>query len=564
MALTSALPLAALATLLLGANAESLKLASREQRVGVVEVLSERVDRAVVARERDLSGVARALTDPSLSPDARLSGALSVVATSPEVDHAGVYDAAGAIIDTIRAEGAPSPELPGALDADARAQAEADGLGVTRQLDRARVVLVLPMRARQTDQAGKLTGFVAAAMPLEPLREQLVAAAAERFGGDPDAVALVGADNVTLAHSDPARVGKPHPLGWIDADVVSHRVARSGEVARPDGGTALVSARPAERVPWAVLASERAEVAYAPLTRLRQLALGALVLALAAVALLALLFSRRLLQPVDALMRMADALARRDFSARTGVARADEIGALAAALDGSAAAIQESEARVAHERATRQDLGRFLPAELVERVVAREHALELGGERQAITVLFADVVAFTPLCERLEPERVVALLNELFTIVTEIVFSHGGTVDKFIGDCVMAFWGAPEPTEDHAARALEAAEEILAWLDAANVEWEAELGARVEIAIGVHTGEAIVGNVGSKARMTYTAIGEVVNDAARLEALARPDQILTTAATLEAAGRVDDGAPLGPRKMSDGSKALELYALGVT
>ena len=151
-----------------------------------------------------------------------------------------------------------------------------------------------------------------------------------------------------------------------------------------------------------------------------------------------------------------------------------------------------------------------------------------------------------------------AILNQLFTILTEIVFRHAGTVDKFIGDCVMAFWGAPEDQPDHAARAVATAEDMLRWLDVGNEAWQAQYGVTIHLAIGIHTGEAVVGNFGSETRMEYTCIGDTVNVAARLEALARPQQILASRATRDAA----DGAdyiPLGTHQVPGRVEPLELF-----
>ena len=143
--------------------------------------------------------------------------------------------------------------------------------------------------------------------------------------------------------------------------------------------------------------------------------------------------------------------------------------------------------------------------------------------------------------------------------MTEIVFQHGGTVDKFIGDCVMAIWNAPATQPDHAERALSAAEDMLSFLETANARWEEELGLRVQLAIGVHTGEAVVGNVGSETRMAYTAIGDAVNVAARLEAIARPQQVLVTAATREAAGEIFEYVDAGERELAGRKDLVHLY-----
>ena len=174
-------------------------------------------------------------------------------------------------------------------------------------------------------------------------------------------------------------------------------------------------------------------------------------------------------------------------------------------------------------------------------------------------VLFADVANFTPLVENQAAEDVVIILNELFTILTEIIFRHNGTVDKFIGDCVMALWGAPNSQPTHAAMALSAAEEMIRWLEVGNDSWQKRFGVTINLAIGVHTGEAVVGNFGSESRMEYTAIGDVVNVAARLETRARPQQILLSNATRLAAGDDFEFVALGRHKLAGRKADIELY-----
>jgi len=237
----------------------------------------------------------------------------------------------------------------------------------------------------------------------------------------------------------------------------------------------------------------------------------------------------------------------------------DELSILGQALSNAAQELELSDKRIEDEIRIRSDLGRYLPAPLVDRIVEREQDMCLGGERSNITVLFADVVGFTPLAETHSAEEIVTLLNELFTILTEIIFRHQGTVDKFIGDSVMAFWGAPNPTENHAQLALKAAEDMQRWLDIGNEGWKQRFGIEIQLAIGVNTGEAIVGNFGSSERMEYTSIGDCVNIAARLESMARPGQILTTRDTVDAAKGCVQFLRLGNRKIIGRLAPLELF-----
>ena len=168
-------------------------------------------------------------------------------------------------------------------------------------------------------------------------------------------------------------------------------------------------------------------------------------------------------------------------------------------------------------RETKRAFAQYVPAEIVNRLVERPELLTLGGEARELTLLFADLANFTALSERLPPTIVIALLTEYLEAMSTIIHKHGGTVDKYIGDGIMAFWGAPLPDPDHAAdgvrAALEMQQAMAPIVQAAAVHGWTGLAMR----IGLHTGTVIVGNVGSRARFAYTAVGDAVNIAARLE-----------------------------------------------
>jgi len=161
---------------------------------------------------------------------------------------------------------------------------------------------------------------------------------------------------------------------------------------------------------------------------------------------------------------------------------------------------------------------RYVSPKVVDQLVRNPHAeLRLGGNKQTITVLFSDIRGFTTLSEQLAPEQVVELLNEYFQTMTEVIFRHDGMVDKFIGDAIMAIFGAPVAHPDDPIRAVRAALDMKAALARLKEKWAGE-GKRVfDIGVGINTGEAIVGNMGSQQAMGYTAIGDTVNLASRLE-----------------------------------------------
>lgn len=169
---------------------------------------------------------------------------------------------------------------------------------------------------------------------------------------------------------------------------------------------------------------------------------------------------------------------------------------------------------------------RFLPEHLAEWLVSQPEAVQLGGVRQQVTALFADLRGFTSLAEDLPPEEAVELLNAFFTEMTEVIFQHGGTVDKFLGDGLLAVFGAPLPEPTHALRAVQCAIGMQAALDRVTQEWRTQGRPVIPMGIGVNSGEAIAGNIGSPQRMEYTVIGDTVNVAARLTAHAGPGEIL--------------------------------------
>lgn len=192
--------------------------------------------------------------------------------------------------------------------------------------------------------------------------------------------------------------------------------------------------------------------------------------------------------------------------------------------------------RLAREEVARANYSRFMPEYVVKQMLENPDSFKLGGINQTITVLFADIRGFTSLSEKANPEKVVGLLNKYFTAMSEIIFAHGGTLDKYIGDGLMALFGAPTASPEDAMNALKTAVAMQQRIVTLNSELEAEGYNRIQTGIGLHTGVATVGYVGSEQRSEYTAIGDTVNLAARLESNARGGQILVSDATAAASG----------------------------
>ena len=171
------------------------------------------------------------------------------------------------------------------------------------------------------------------------------------------------------------------------------------------------------------------------------------------------------------------------------------------------------------KRKMKRLFGQYVSKDVYEQLVANPDLARLGGQRRQMTVLFSDIRGFTTVSEKGQPEDIVHLLNEYFTRMVDIVFKHKGTLDKFVGDMVMALFGAPLDDPDHAEHAVDAALEMIVELRRLNERWTAEGRPSLDIGIGVNTGPMIAGNIGSEAIMSYTVIGDAVNLGSRLESL---------------------------------------------
>lgn len=187
--------------------------------------------------------------------------------------------------------------------------------------------------------------------------------------------------------------------------------------------------------------------------------------------------------------------------------------------EGAAAVISERRGR----RWIKDAFGRYLSPELVDILARDPSRLHLGGERRVMTFLFCDIRGFTNLSEQLqgEPERLTSIINRFLTTMTAAIRARRGTIDKFMGDCVMAFWNAPLDDPDHAANAVQCALEMETALGRLNAELTQEGIASLRIGIGINTGPCVVGNMGSQERFAYSVMGDAVNLASRLEGLGK-------------------------------------------
>ena len=217
----------------------------------------------------------------------------------------------------------------------------------------------------------------------------------------------------------------------------------------------------------------------------------------------------------------------------------------------------------AERRRVTSTFKRYVAPEIVNELLKEgSKALELGGEEREIAVLFVDVRGFTAMSEKLEPAEVVEILNSYLTLIADCILRNGGTLDKFIGDAAMAFWGAPLEQEDYVLRAARAAMDMVEGAGELSEDLMRRFGRTVSFGIGIHVGKAVVGNVGSPKRMDYTAIGDTVNTASRLEANAPKGTVYISRETADALGDLIEKEPLPePLKVKNKERGLEVFKL---
>jgi adenylate cyclase len=217
--------------------------------------------------------------------------------------------------------------------------------------------------------------------------------------------------------------------------------------------------------------------------------------------------------------------------------------------------------RIRREMLVRSNFERFFAPNLAARIAAAPEGVRLGGEKRTVAVLFSDIRGFTALSEEMRPDDVARLLSEYFTVMVEVVFRHGGTLDKFIGDAIMAQWGAPIASSDDADRAMSAALDMLRELDQLNARWRAEGRPPLQVGIGLNYGESFAGYIGSERRLEYTVIGDAVNTASRLCSAADGGEILLTESLRAALTHPPPMRERGTMELRGKSQSIAVYSV---
>ncbi|MBI1849907.1 MAG: adenylate/guanylate cyclase domain-containing protein [Planctomycetes bacterium] len=415
-----------------------------------------------------------------------------------------------------------------------------------------RYVLYLSVPIRKAD--GSVGGALTSRYDIQDDLAHLIDSA--KFGVSGYGV-LTDPEGRILAHHDAARVRSDissYPAvrealagrtGWTDGE--NAKGTRRLFVYRPVRSVATIGQKP-----WALLTEMDFHEAMAPIESLRVQFLIGLLAVFVACLLVAGQVARSIRRPLHQLVEFVRSVRGGDLTKRVAIDGHDEIGQLAGALNEMVHGLQERD-RV------KEVFGRYLTTQVSEKILNGQVAL--GGERRRVTMLFSDIRDFTSLSEKLSPEQVVGFLNDYFSEMVEAVFEKGGVLDKFIGDGMLAVFGSLDEQPDHPRRAVMAALRMKALLGKINGERAIAGLAPINIGIGIHTADVIVGNIGSRKRLEYTVIGDGVNTCSRVESMNKSfgTTILVTEETHRALGEDFECREMPAATVKGKAKPLQLF-----
>jgi class 3 adenylate cyclase len=367
---------------------------------------------------------------------------------------------------------------------------------------------------------------------------------------------------IMVVSDGPGRPGDPVPLApelidplrWTFED----GVARYTRIYTTPRGMWITAFSPivdaSGRATAVVMVDYPVEIYLDRLSELRTTILYASAVGAVGTLILGLLFARRLTRPIRALTAGVTRVAGGDLSRALPVRSSDELGRLTHAFNQMLEGLRQRDF-------IRSAFGRYVSPEVARELLESPEGLRFGGEKRVVTVLMSDLRGYTQFAERGDPARVMEVLNEYLARMTDSIIQHGGTINEFIGDAVFAVFGAPLTHPDHAARAAACALHMQRAMADLNAQHAASGLPRFEMGIGVNTGEAVVGNIGSEQRAKYAVVGNAVNIAARVEGATVGGQVFITAATYESIRDVADVRGPVAVDVKGLSAPLQLYDL---
>jgi len=367
---------------------------------------------------------------------------------------------------------------------------------------------------------------------------------------------------LVVSTDDDATPGMPYPVASAVAEPLAWTfedgVARYTRLYRNERGAWISAFAPVTGEPgkqMSVLVVDYPLEIY--LDRLRELRMTIMEASLAGALIASVagfLVARRITRPVSALTRGVARVAGGDLSQELAVQSTDEVGVLTRAFNGMLEGLRQRDF-------IRNTFGRYVSPEVVRALLDAPEGLRLGGEKRVVTILMSDLRGYTRFAEQGDPAWVMEVLNGYLARMTDIVVEHGGTINEFIGDAIFAVFGAPIPHADHAERAAATALAMQQAMTEVNASHAARGLPRFEMGIGINTGEAVVGNIGSEQRAKYAVVGSAVNVASRVESATVGGQIFVSASAYEQIRDIAEVQPPISVELKGLAAPLALYEL---
>ncbi len=484
---------------------------------------------------QDVGGISKGLTifaaslAPLLERNAPASETLvwlrAIQSFNPHLLQIAVFDRDGRLlVSTAAGQGEQASRVAIAFSLDGKTYVSDASISPAHK--RQVVYIGVPLRSG----TGPVLGAVGAWYDLQSELVELVKSA--RFNESGYAV-MVDGEGQIIAHRDVAR---------LNEDISRYPAVRLARQSRTAGSVMALNAKNEMRLfayrpmpnpstlasqPWILLTEINANEMVAPLRAVRrELALG-LILVLLAGLLVAHQTSRSIQRPLQALGEFAERVGAGDLTGRTDVGGNDVAGRLAASLNDMTRGLAERD----H---VKEVFGRYIATQVSDKILAGQ--ANLGGESRRVTILFSDIRNFTGMSEQMTPAQIVSFLNDYFSEMVDAVFEHEGMLDKFLGDGLMAVFGAFGDAPDHPRQAVRAALRMRALLGKINGERAMAAKPPIAIGIGIHSDDVVVGNIGSRKRLEFTVVGDGVNVSSRLQGLNKEfgTTILISEATYEA------------------------------
>jgi class 3 adenylate cyclase len=520
----------------------------------IATIIEQQIELQVVRAIGRLEGLSKAAA-PALQPGGDLKDLASDLQAiqdfNPRYLEIDVVDAAGRLVASseVDPQAQPRPNrIATAFNLDGKNFVS--DAAPSAAYKRVVVYIGVPIR----NASGAVVGALGTVFDLQTVFDEVIAAA--KFNQSGYAV-VVGGDGRILAHPDPSKVS-------ADASrypaVVAAGQQRTGELDAPntDGEMRrffyrqMANPQTVDARPWILLTEINESEALKPLTELRdELATGVAVI-IAISLIIAWSTARSLGRPINTLEDVAGSIEAGDFTRSSRLTGQDAFSRLGGAFDRMTKGLQERD-RV------KDVFGRYIAKQAAERLL--KGPLDLDGEAKRVTILFSDIRGFSSMAETMTPEQVVLFLNEYFSEMVDAVMEQEGMLDKFIGDGLMAVFGSFGDQPDHARRAVLAGLRMKALLAKINGQRAMAGKAPVEIGIGIHTDQVIVGSIGSKQRLEFTHIGDGVNTASRVQALNKEyhTTILITGATFEALGGEFNARRIAEVTLRGKTRSLPIY-----